>query len=306
VTWWDEDALDRARWGPLVQTALERIVAARHRGRFPHAILLVGPPGLGRELLAVETAVLLTCEGAEEPWSSSGCADRVRRGLHPDVVGLFPQGPAQQIKIAQIREVVESAAGRPFEGLSRVWILDGVEAGRFGAEAANAFLKTLEEPPEHVRFLLLAANPSAVLPTVRSRCQTLNLPGPVAVAHALGDDIRPELMTAARSGSDIAELAGQVESTLSAAFTGEVQDLLRLSHAAGDEIPTFDVIAAVAVEMAGREQDPDRAAELVRLAADLLATDRRARGLNLNPGRQLTSCLLRWQRELDVSARPSE
>jgi hypothetical protein len=124
------------------------------------------------------------------------------------------------------------------------------------------------------------------------------------VAHALGDDIRPELMTAARSGSDIAELAGQVESTLSAAFAGEVEDLLRLSLAAGDEIPTFDVIAAVAVEMAGREQDPDRAAELVRLAADLLAADRRARGLNLNPGRQLTSCLLRWQRELDLPERP--
>ena len=50
-------------------TALERIVAARDRGRFPHAILVVGPAGLGRELLAVETAVLLTCEGAEEPWS---------------------------------------------------------------------------------------------------------------------------------------------------------------------------------------------------------------------------------------------
>ena len=71
--------------------------------------------------------------------------------------------------------------------------------------------------------------------------------------------------------------------------------------AATDGISTFEVVAAVAVEMAGREQGPDRAAELVRLAADLLATDRRARGLNLNPGRQLTSCLLRWQRELDVA-----
>lgn len=302
MSWWDEPALDRARWGSLVATALDRIVAALDRGRFPHATLLVGPPGLGRELLAVETAVLMTCDGAAKPWSSSGCADRVRRGLHPDVVGVFPQGPAHQIKIAQVREVVESAAGRPFEGRSRVWIFDGVEAGRFGDQAANAFLKTLEEPPEHVRFLLLAANPSAVLATIRSRCQTLTLPGPVAVAHALGDEVRPELMAAVGSGSDMTEVARGVEATLSAAFAGEVQDLLRLSLTAADEIPTFEVIAAVAVEMAGREQDPDRATELVRLAADLLATDRRARGLNLNPGRQLTSCLLRWQRELDASA----
>lgn len=282
--------------------ALERVVAARDRGRFPHAILLVGPPGLGRELLAVETAVLLTCEAAEAPWSSSSCADRIRRGLHPDVVAVLPQGPAQQIKIAQVREVVEAASGRPFEGLSRVWIFDGAEAGRFGAEAANAFLKTLEEPPDHVRFLLLAANPSAVLATVRSRCQTLMLPGPVAVARRLGDEVRPELMAAAHAGFDVGELAGGVETALRAAFAGEVADLLRLSLKAVDDVPTFEVIAAVAVEMAGREQDPDRAAELVRLAADLLATDRRARSLNLNAGRQLSSCLLRWYSELDVAA----
>jgi hypothetical protein len=302
VSWWPEDALDRARWGPLVADALERVVAARDRGRFPHAILLVGPPGLGRELLAVETAVLLTCEAAEAPWSSSSCADRIRRGLHPDVVAVLPQGPAQQIKIAQVREVVEAASGRPFEGLSRVWIFDGAEAGRFGAEAANAFLKTLEEPPDHVRFLLLAANPSAVLATVRSRCQTLMLPGPVAVARRLGDEVRPELMAAAHAGFDVGELAGGVETALRAAFAGEVADLLRLSLKAVDDVPTFEVIAAVAVEMAGREQDPDRAAELVRLAADLLATDRRARSLNLNAGRQLSSCLLRWYSELDVAA----
>jgi DNA polymerase-3 subunit delta' len=304
VSWWDEAALDRSRWGALMEPTLERVVAARNRGRFPQAILLVGPPGLGRELLAVETAVMLTCDGASLPWTSSGCADRVRRGLHPDVVGVFPQGPAQQIKIAQVREVIESAAGRPFEGLSRVWIFDGVEAGRFGAEAANAFLKTLEEPPEHVRFLLLAANPSAVLATVRSRCQLLMLPGPVAVAHVLGDEVRPELMAAAGSGSDIEGMAEMVEASLHAAFAGEVRDLLRLSLAAADQVPTFEVIAAVAVEMAGRERDADRAAELVRLAADLLAADRRARSLNLNPSRQLTSCLLRWQRELDVTAQP--
>ena len=253
-----------------------------------------------RELLAVETAVLLTCDGASRPWSVSSCADRVRRGVHPDVAGVFPQGPAHQIKIEQVREVVDSAVGRPFEGLSRVWIFDGAEAGRFGAEAANAFLKTLEEPPEHVRFVLLAANPSSVLATVRSRCQLLALPGPVAVAHLLGHEVRPELV-AAGPAQDIEKLAEMVESSLRAAFAGEVQDLLRLPLAAAKQIPVFEVVAAVAIEMAGRERDADRAGELVRLAAELLATDRRTRGLNLNASRQLTSCLLRWQRELEVA-----
>jgi DNA polymerase III delta prime subunit len=300
VSWWGEAALDRSRWGALVEPALERVVGARDRGRFPHAVLAVGPAGLGRELLAVETAVLLTCEGAEQPWTSSGCAARVRRGVHPDVVGVFPQGPAHQIKIDQVREVVDAAAGRPFEGLSRVWIFDGVEAGRFGAEAANAFLKTLEEPPDHVRFVLLAANPTAVLATIRSRCQTLTLPGPVAVANALGDSVQPELMNATASPSALADLVEHIEATLRGAFAGELQDLLRLPLVLTDEVPAFEVIAAVAVELAARQEDEDRAAELVRLAGDLLATDRRARSLNLNTGRQLTSCLLRWQRELDL------
>jgi len=192
--WWDSAALDRERWGELVAPALERLTSARDRDRLPHAVLLVGPAGLGRELAAVEAAVLLTCGGMSAPWGSGGCASRVRDGVHPDVQAVLPAGAKQIIKIAQIREIVKSAAGRPYEGDRRVWILDGVEAGHFGAEAANAFLKVLEEPPEHVVFILLAANPMAVLSTIRSRCQQLALPGNLAMAHSLADDTPlPEL-----------------------------------------------------------------------------------------------------------------
>jgi hypothetical protein len=302
VSWWSEDRLDRERWGELAAPVLERIVDARDRERMPHALLLVGPPGLGRELAAVEAAILLTCHGAEAPWSTSGCADRVRRGVHPDVAALLPQGPSHQIKIDQVREVVEAAAGRPFEGLKRVWIFDGAEAGRFGAEAANAFLKTLEEPPDHVRFLLLAANPAAVLPTVRSRCQQISLPGAVAVAGHLGQQVRPELAATALDGHDLSDLIGAIEQGLACAFEGEVRDLLRLPSLMPEEAPAFEVIAATAVEMSGQEDDADRACELVRLAADLLATDRRARGLNLNRSRQLSSCLLHWYRQLEPAS----
>lgn len=301
MTWWSEETLARDRWGQLVDPVLERIVAARDRERFPHALLLIGPAGLGRELAALETAVLFTCQGAEAPWSDSSCAERVRRGLHPDVAAVLPEGASQQIKIDQVREVVEAAPGRPFEGLHRVWIFDGVEAGRFGAEAANAFLKTLEEPPDHVRFVLLAANPTAVLPTIRSRCQAVALPGAVAVADFLGEQIQPELTATVLAGHEVDGFTSCVNQALTEALAGDFRELQRLPELANDGLPAFEVIAAVAIEMGGQEADGDRASELVRLANELLVTDRRTRGLNLNRGRQLSSCLLRWFRELDAT-----
>jgi hypothetical protein len=302
VSWWSDDTLDRGRWGELIGPVLERIAAARDRGKFPHALLLTGPAGLGRELAAIEAAVLLTCEGATSPWTESSCADRVRRGLHPDVVAVLPGGASQQIKIDQVRGVVDSAAGRPFEGLHRVWIFDGVEAGRFGAEAANAFLKTLEEPPDHVRFLLLAANPTAVLPTIRSRCQALALPGALSVAHHLGQQIQPELTATVLGGHDVGGFTGEVTAALGRAFGGDFTSLLRLPGLVDDGLPAFEVMTAVAIEMSRQEADADRASELVRLASDLLVTDRRTRGLNLNRGRQLSSCLMRWYQELQFTA----
>ena len=194
LPWWHEAVLDRESWQAIVQPTLERVQRARDRDRLPHALLLIGPAGLGRELAAVETAALVVCQGADEPWSEGGCVDRLRVGLHPDVEAALPTGAKKIIPIERIRHIVEAAPGRPFEGLRRVWILDGVEARCLPSASANAFLKVLEEPPPHVMFILLAANPMAVLPTIRSRCQQLNLPGSVSVASALEEAIDlPEL-----------------------------------------------------------------------------------------------------------------
>jgi len=298
MSWWDDGVLDRERYGGLVEGFLERIVLARDRDRLPHGLLMVGPPGFGRELAAVEAAVLMTCPDATLPWSGGSCCDRARRGLHPDVAAVLPQPPAGRIKIAQVREVVDTAAARPYEGLCRIWIFDGVEAGRFGAQAANAFLKILEEPPEHVRFLLLAANPAAVLPTIRSRCQLLALPGPLAVAAELSETVSPELLASAIAGHDVGMLAARARAAIGAAMCGETSQLVGLSCQADDDAPMFEIVAMVAMEMAGEEEDGDRAGDLVRLAGDLLKTERRARGLNLDANRQLTSCLVRWFEDL--------
>ncbi len=300
ASWWDSDALDRERWGVLVEPALERLLQARDRDRFPQSVLLVGPAGLGRELAAVETAVLLTCQGMSAPWGNSGCADRVRDGVHPDVQAVLPTGAKKIITIAQIRGVVNSAAGRPYEGERRVWIFDGVEAGHFGDQAANAFLKTLEEPPEHAVFILLAANPSAVLPTIRSRCQQLALPGVVAVARQMSEDVGlPELAAVTLMDGGLDGAVDDIRSALESGIGGETRSLLRLPFVLPDGVPPFASVAAVALEMASEAEAKPAGEELARLAADLMVVERRSRALNLNSRGQMVSCLMRWYRELE-------
>lgn len=295
-TWFSQGVLNRGKWGELVEPLLQRVALARDRGRFPHALLLVGPRGLGRELAAVETAVMLACEGAADPWSVSPCAERVRSGTHPDVVAMMPEGKKGIIKIDPIREnIVEVVGSRPYEALRRVWIFDAVEAAHLPGPSANAFLKTLEEPPEHAQFILLAANPGAVLPTIRSRCQTLSLPGAAVVAEGdIGDGIPPELAASVLAGQKLGDVLDEVRNALDAGMSGELRHLLRLPYIIGEKSNPFEVVAAVATEFATAGADVERSEDLIRLAADLLATDRRTRALNLSSDRQLVSCLLRW------------
>jgi len=294
-TWFGDAVLNRARWGSLVEPVLERIALARDRDCYPHALLLVGPRGLGRELVAVEAAVMLACDGATDPWSVSSCADRVRNGRHPDVRAVLPQGKAGKIKIEQIREIADEASARPYEARCRVWILDGVESSGFVPAAANAFLKTLEEPPEHVRLLLLADNPGAVLPTIRSRCQQLSLPGAVVVADgSAAAGVPPELAASVLAGAKLEDVVAAVRAALESGLAGEPRHLLRLPYLVGDTVNPFEVVAATATEMAADEATADGGEDLIRLAADLLATDRLSRALNLSSNRQLVSCLMRW------------
>jgi len=297
---WPPSALDRDRWGGLVEPVLQRLERARSEDRLPHAVLLVGPEGLGRELAGLEGAALLSCPESGGPWCACSSCARVRRGVHPDVVVVQGQGHGGQIKIAQTREVVGAVSGRPYEAAARVWILDGVEAGRLGAEAANAFLKTLEEPPAHALFLLLAANPSAVLPTIRSRCHELALPGLVAVAERLtGLGVAPELTSAALSGQEgdegrsgeLVELVGRTRAALESC---EPLELISCARRLARDPVAFEVAASAVLAMAAEAGNGDGAEALVRLAAELLRVEGRTRALNLSPERQLLSCLLQY------------
>ncbi len=293
-SWFDEDTLDAQRLGPVVDETLDRIAAAIGRDRMPRSLMLVGPPRLGRELAAVEAAAMMVCrDGGERGCSCHACV-RVRKGLHPDVAVLRGEGKANVIKIDPIRDVVASAPGRPYEGQARVWILDGVERGRMTDAAANAFLKVLEEPPDHVRFILLAANPSAVIGTIRSRCQALALPGPVRVAELLPDVEGPaELAALGEEGAEAAAAVEAVREGLDEAFRGSSLGLLRAARRAGTSPSGLEAAALAAAELA-TEIGGEAGEGLSRLAEALVRAAEVTVALNLDPERQLVGCLMHW------------
>ena len=165
-----------------------RVIA---RDSMPPAVLLAGPPGVGKRLTAVAIAQAINCL---QPQSAVGlerdacgeCAScrRIARGIHPDVIVVEP-GDMGTIKIEQLRDVIDRSQYRPFEGRRRVVIID--EADAAGDDAQSALLKTLEEPPSASVFILVSSMPDALLPTVLSRCPRLRFSPltPNEVARAL-------------------------------------------------------------------------------------------------------------------------
>jgi DNA polymerase-3 subunit delta' len=157
----------------LLERSLERAAIA-------HAYLLVGPRHVGKMTLALSLAQALNCTAEERPCGQCPSCQRITQGNHADVqvIGL-ESGKAEEtrsrteISIDQIREMQHSASLAPFEGEYRVYIIDRAEL--LSLEAANALLKTLEEPAGRVVFILLTSDEDGLPVTVVSRCQRLEL-----------------------------------------------------------------------------------------------------------------------------------
>jgi DNA polymerase-3 subunit delta' len=132
--------------------------------------------------LARRLAQALNCTGSEFPCGACRSCDQIARGQHPDVVTLSPEG--NSIKIEIVREVQSSLALRPVEARWRIAII--LDAHRLTGAAADATLKTLEEPPATARLILTASATEAVLPTIVSRCQTIALrPVPITTIQTM-------------------------------------------------------------------------------------------------------------------------
>ena len=156
------------------------------RGRAPHAVLFVGPAGVGKTTLAEDLAAGLLCTASDplvRPCGTCRACRLVARDRHPDVHRLGPDGPGRQVviggpgsRVRGVRDLVAELALMPVEGGARVAIIESAQ--RMNEDAQAALLKTLEEPPDGVTIVLCADAEEPLLPTIRSRTARLRL-GPV-------------------------------------------------------------------------------------------------------------------------------
>jgi DNA polymerase-3 subunit delta' len=194
------------------EAAEQRFAADFHGGRMHHAYLMTGPKGIGKATLAYRFARYILSQGAQksaeapsmslfgepEPVAVSAPSftmspdaplfRRIAAGSHTDLLTLSPAYDAKKhvekstISVDDARKVPEFLSLTPAEGDWRVVIIDAVD--QLNANAANALLKILEEPPERAILLMVCHQPAAILPTIRSRCRTFKLAAPDAAAFA--------------------------------------------------------------------------------------------------------------------------
>lgn len=152
----------------------ERFARLIEKGELAHAYLLVGSVSMGTFALATEVALRLFCKFPDDNGNPDRtCAEcqRILSGNHPDVVVARPEG--RQIKVDQVRYLKAEFTKTGVEGSQKIFIIDGAET--LTGSAANSLLKFIEEPGAGTYIFLLTANKSAVLPTVKSRCQIIEM-----------------------------------------------------------------------------------------------------------------------------------
>lgn len=165
------------------QQSISLLQAAASHGRLAHAYLFHGEDAIGKRLTAVRLAQALNCERPPEMQDLDSCGTcrscrQIESRTHPDFFVVEPdrEQAARQIKIEQIREIEHQIMYRPLIGERKICLID--DADRMTIGAANALLKTLEEPPAHSLFLVISSRPAALPPTIRSRCQALRFTTP--------------------------------------------------------------------------------------------------------------------------------
>jgi DNA polymerase-3 subunit delta' len=226
---------DRLRPYPWQAEAWAALSARLQEGRLPHALLFTGPAGVGKRHLGGLFTQALLCEARREDGTPCGACRGCllfAAGSHPDHLLMVPEEEGKGLTVDQARGVAAFQVLTPKYGSRKAVLV--APADRLNVNAANALLKTLEEPTAGTVIVLVTDRPTALLPTIRSRCQRVELPA-VPPAQAL-----PWLTERLAEGLDAATLLAQAAGA----------PLLALSHAGGEEVAAraaaFDAFEAVA------------------------------------------------------------
>ena len=161
-----------------IQAEMAALAAAHQAGRMPHALLIHEAPGAGGDWLAQWTARLVLCQrgAAGAPCGACPSCHRIASAQHPDLLLLQPIEDSRQIRIEQVRELSVELSLTAHQGGYKVAIITPADTlNRF---AANALLKTLEEPPPRTLLMLVVTQPSRLPATILSRCQRVRLKAP--------------------------------------------------------------------------------------------------------------------------------
>lgn len=174
--------------------ALKILTGTIRKDKLPSAILIFGQSGVGKRLAAVNYAKAINCLNPADFDSCDKClsCQKIDSGIHPDIHIIEPVN--DEIIINSIRRLEEILSLKPFEGRKKIIIID--DSDRMNPNAANAFLKTLEEPPDNSIIILISSNEDALPDTIISRCLRVGfspLPSEyckkIILAHAAPKDI---------------------------------------------------------------------------------------------------------------------
>jgi DNA polymerase III delta prime subunit len=294
--------------------ATEALIHTAARGELHHALILHGPASELLRSTAIELAAALNCRSGQSPDCDCTPCSKVRREIHPDVHMVSAAEGKKLISVGQVREMITQASLKPYEGRTKVFIVDPADG--MSTQAANSLLKTLEEPSGDTVFLLLTSSSDRMLPTIRSRAHSVPIrPFMQPPGKVLGDageiSLQEARLRAPATSDDDADrrlaLGREAVSLLARTAEGESDAAIALGRLLGSlEDPAWGagIVAQILRDLAAcdpAETISPPAAERITEAIPaevLLSTARslldRSEWLRVNPDPQLLfeSCLL--------------
>jgi DNA polymerase III delta prime subunit len=234
-------------------TTTALILDTARRGELHHAIILYGPSAPLLRDVAVRIAKTLNCTNGSTGDDCPSC-QRIDRRSHPDVHFVEAASEKKMISVDQIREVVEESTMRPYEGRTKVFLVDPADG--LSVSGSNSLLKTLEEPSRDTTFLLITRSPDLLLPTIRSRSQAIYV----------GDTAR--VLTGPRQSQRVAQVALLEEGDQ---LAGDILDLLHRYATRGESA----ALLALAAMVSNHDDVKDAIALLATVLCDVVGLDTR-------------------------------